>query len=397
MSVATRVREIYERHPYPPPSSRAASSSWALAAIPWLEAVTDRVAAFPPRRILIAGCGVGTEAFDFARKFPGAVVVGVDLSPRSISMARRTARKSDLGGRVSFEVADLSAADLPLRAGRKFDLISCHGVLSYIPDAQSVFRNFVRCLAPDGLVVLGVNGAGHPSLRWRPVLGEFGLDARHFCDGSHMRQVLRVFDSLTRNPPIALAGMPAGYLAGDLFGPMNRAITLAGWLELMCGAQLHLLTTLNSHFAIRSLLNDDLHRALMPRSRGEVAELVDALEPASFHRIVLSRRAPKDIPWRVGRRLLGMRPFRTALYSVKWPRRRAASWHDLQKVVLESVSTGTKVTLEVPQWEVMLLREADGERSMREMLKQVRPAAAPREVAEAMYLLYQLAAVNVRP
>ncbi len=396
MTVANRVRSIYERRPYPPPSSRETSTSWALAAIPWLEAISENVRPAPPRRILAAGCGVGTEAFAFARRFPGARVVGVDFSPRSIETARRLARRSEVGDRVTFEVADLAGDDLPKIAGRKFDLISCHGVLSYIPDPAAVFRNFVRCLAPHGLAVLGVNGTAHPSVRWRPVLPRFGVDPGEFREGPRTRQLLRVFDSLTRYPPVLLADMPAGYLAGDLFGPLNRAISLGEWLGFSREAGLHFVATYNAYFAMRPLLNRDLHRTLMPRSRSGVAQLVDALEPASFHQIVLSRRAPHRIAWNDGRTLLGLRPRLTPLYTIRWPRR-SGSWHDLQKVVLESVTTRTKITLEVPQWEVSILKRADGERSLRQILEPVRPAVPSRALSEAMYLLYQAAVINLQP
>ena len=396
MTVASRVRKIYERRPYPPPSSRETSSSWALAATPWLQAVSETADPAPPRRILIAGCGVGTEAFAFARRFPDARVVGVDFSPRSIETANRIARRSGAGEHVSFDVADLASPALPEIAGRKFDLISCHGVLSYIPDPVAVFRNFKRCLAPGGQVVLGVNGAAHPSAPWRPLLPRFGVDPGEFREGSRTRELLRVFDSLTRYPPVPLADMPAGYLAGDMFGPLKRAVPLAEWIRFGSDAGLHLVATFNAYFAMRALLNGDLHRALMPRSRADIARLVDEIEPASFHQIVLSRRAPHRIEWNDGRKLRGLRPHLTPLYTIRWPRGRG-SWHDLQRVVLESRTTLTKVTLEVPRWEVSILRSADGERSLREILKTVRPAVPPRALSQSMYLLYQFAAINLLP
>lgn len=394
MTVESRVRQIYERRPYPPPSHRETSTSWALAALPWLEAVSENDAA-PPRRILVAGCGVGTEAFAFARAFPAAEVTGVDFSPRSIAAARREARGT--GSRPPrFEVADLTDPALPDVAGTKFDLISCHGVLSYIRDTAAVLRNLARCLAPRGVLLLGVNGAGHPSLRWRPLLAGFGLDPGEFRESPRARRILRVFDSLNQVPPVPIADLPAGYLAGDLFGPLNRAMPLADWLAFSRPAGLHLVATYNAYFATRNLVNRDLHTAIMPRSRAEVATLVDAVDPASFLQIVLAKKPPLAVDWRRAGALLPLRPVLTPLYRIRWPKLRGP-WHDLHEVVLESATTRTRVTLDVPRWEVRILMESDGTRSLREILKPVRPAVPARELSEAMYLLHHLAAIRLRP
>jgi SAM-dependent methyltransferase len=339
---------------------------------------------------------VGTEAFAYARQFPDARVVGVDFSPRSIETATRLARRSDVRERVAFEVADLQSAALPDVTGGGFDLITCHGVLSYVPDPVAALRNFKRCLAPAGRVLLGVNGAAHTSARWRPLFPRFGLDPGEFQEGPRTRDVLRVLDSITRYPPIPLADMPAGYLAGDIFGPLNRAVPLAEWVRFARAGGLNFVATYSAYFAMRAVLNRDLHRVIMPRSRAELAELVDAIEPASFHQIVLSRRAPQRIPWGDGRKLLALRPRLTTLYTIRWPRGRGA-WHDLQRVVLESRTTLTKVTLQIPRWEVAVLRSADGERSLREILAPVRPAVSSKALREAMYLLYQFAAINLLP
>lgn len=396
MTVTSRVRKIYELRPYPPPSSRDASTSWALAAIPWIDAVSEKVHPTEPRRILVAGCGVGTEAFAFARQFPAAEVVGVDFSPRSITTARRLLRREIAGSRIRFEVGDLTSSALPDLVGRNFDLISCHGVLSYVPDTPAVMDNFAQCLSRDGVALLGVNGAAHPSVRFRPLLSGFGLDAGEFREGARAREVLRVLDSLTRYPPVSLADMPAGYLAGDVFGPLNLSLPLEEWTRFSRPAGLHLIATYNAYFAVRSLLNRDLHKTIMPRSRAELAGLVDAVAPVSFHNIVLSKRRPQRVDWNDDRKLRSLRPAATALYTIRWPRRRGA-WHDLQKVVLESVSTGTRITLSVPQWEVAILKAADGTRSLREILEPVTPAVPRKALAEAMYLLYQLVVINFRP
>jgi len=391
MRVANRVRRIYERRPYPPPKLRGARPP--LPPIEWINAISEKSASDFPARILVAGCGVGTEAFGLARWFPEAEVVGVDFSPRSIATARKLRRKADGGERVRFEVADITAPGLGKVAGSGFDLVSCHGVLSYVAEPVLALRNLAARLKPGGLLVLGVNGAAHPSARWRRELSGFGISPEEFRESRRLREVLRAFESLS-NSPLRMAEREAGYLAGDLFGPLNHALTLEAWSDMLRQSGLQLLGSYDAFFAIRPLLNRDLHSPLIPRSRADVAELVDSLHPATFHQLVLSRRRPVKIPWSNGRKLMRLRPALTGLYRIRWPGR-SGSWHGLRSVRLESEATGTKVNLRVPRWEVELLRGSDGERSLGDLLRAVKPSVSTESFREAMFLLYHLGLINL--
>jgi magnesium-protoporphyrin O-methyltransferase len=55
-------------------------------------------------RVLDAGCGTGVMAAELARR--GAEVVGVDISPQLVEIARKRLPE-DLGGRVSFRAGDM--------------------------------------------------------------------------------------------------------------------------------------------------------------------------------------------------------------------------------------------------------------------------------------------------
>jgi SAM-dependent methyltransferase len=396
MRIAHRIRKIYERRPYPPPALRAAVASWSLPPLEWIDTVRENPQPLAPARILVAGCGVGTEAFAVAQRFSDAEVVAVDFSARSIATARRLQRTADGGERVRFEVADLASPRLIEMTGDRFDLVSCHGVLSYVPDTGAALRNFARCLTPAGILVLGVNGAAHPSVRWRRVLNGFGIDEGEFREGDPVRQVLRVCDSLSLYPPVPIAEMDAGYLAGDIFGPLNQSLPLEEWNDFFRDAGLHVLGNYHAFFAVRALLNRDLHVVVMPRSRAEMGELVDLLQPASFHRLILSRRPAIETPWNDATKLLRRRPLLTPLFKPRWPRGGGAS-RNLRNVTLKSPSTATAVDLRVPQWEVEVLRRADGERSLREILEAVRPPVPAKVLREAMYLLYLLGVLNFLP
>src|SRR5262245_29069380 len=168
MNVAKAVREIYEKWPYPDlHPSGVAKRYWLLPPLPWIKAIWRREQ--PIRRILIAGCGTGSECFAACRKFRNAEIVAIDFSPRSIKTAKNLQSKNPKFQNIRFLLCDLTDRRMPKIVGDNFDLVSCHGVLSYVPHNSQVLRNLARCLATGGLLYLGVNGENHPSRRWRQV------------------------------------------------------------------------------------------------------------------------------------------------------------------------------------------------------------------------------------
>jgi ubiquinone/menaquinone biosynthesis C-methylase UbiE len=106
-----------------------------------LNAALDRLGD-TPRRILDVGTGTGIAARGLARRYPDAEIVGVDLSPRMIEVARRLLPE-ELEPRLLFEVAD--ASRLPFDA-EEFDLVV---LLNMIP----FFDELARVSTPGGTLV----------------------------------------------------------------------------------------------------------------------------------------------------------------------------------------------------------------------------------------------------
>jgi methyltransferase-like protein 27 len=78
------------------------------------------------------------------RRPPGRIV-GIDLSPASLAVARERAVYDELAE------ADLQR---PLPFGPdSFDGALCVGVLSYVPDTVSIWRELARVVRPGGIVV----------------------------------------------------------------------------------------------------------------------------------------------------------------------------------------------------------------------------------------------------
>src|ERR1041384_6826760 len=77
------------------------------------------------KRVLEIGCGLGTDTINFARA--GAQVTAVDLSEKSLEMARKRAEVFGLADRITFIQADSEHLSEFVPAG-KFDLIYSFGV-----------------------------------------------------------------------------------------------------------------------------------------------------------------------------------------------------------------------------------------------------------------------------
>jgi ubiquinone/menaquinone biosynthesis C-methylase UbiE len=99
------------------------------------------------KQVLEIGCGLGTDAVNFARA--GAHYTGVDLTERSIELVERRFAYENLPGEL--QVAD--AENLPF-ADHTFDLIYSHGVLHHTPDTQKAINQAHRVLKPGGMAMV---------------------------------------------------------------------------------------------------------------------------------------------------------------------------------------------------------------------------------------------------
>jgi ubiquinone/menaquinone biosynthesis methyltransferase len=94
-------------------------------------------------RVLDLACGTGDLAFDAARR--GARVVGLDITPRMVELARA---KSGAAG-PAWIVGDMTA--LPVRA-EAFDLVTIGYGLRNVPDLPRALAEIHRVLRPGGRV-----------------------------------------------------------------------------------------------------------------------------------------------------------------------------------------------------------------------------------------------------
>lgn len=97
------------------------------------------------QRVLEIGCGIGTDAEEFARF--GAHYVGIDYSDQSVKMAKKRFAVLGLAGEF-FNIDASSTADIV--ALGQFDMVYSFGVIHHFPNIQGIIKNVHQLLKPGG-------------------------------------------------------------------------------------------------------------------------------------------------------------------------------------------------------------------------------------------------------
>ncbi len=101
------------------------------------------------KRVLEIGCGIGTDTMNFARH--RARITAVDVSERSIEIARRRAEIYGLGNRISFYSGDAERLTdfVPVET---YDLVYSFGVIHHTPHPERVIDQLRRFVRPGSAV-----------------------------------------------------------------------------------------------------------------------------------------------------------------------------------------------------------------------------------------------------
>jgi len=119
---------------------------------PWVGAIFEEVGLGPGDRLIDIACGTGIVARTAREQFgPSARVVGVDISPDMLEVARKVEPSVDWRAG--------NAMDLPLQAGEIFDVAVCQQGLQFFPDRAAAVAQMRRALVPGGRVAVAT---------WRP-------------------------------------------------------------------------------------------------------------------------------------------------------------------------------------------------------------------------------------
>jgi demethylmenaquinone methyltransferase/2-methoxy-6-polyprenyl-1,4-benzoquinol methylase len=176
------------------------------------------------RRALDLACGTGDIAFLLAER--GALVTGLDLTPRMIELAqaKQSGRTPGGPGSARFLVGDMTA--LPFGAAR-FDVVTTGYGLRNVPDLPLALAEIRRVLAPRGVLVsLDFN---------RPVSGPVRLAYHAYLTvvGSVLGWVLHGDADTYRYIPESIRTYPGAQAVVGMLGAAG--FEEAGWHRVLGG------------------------------------------------------------------------------------------------------------------------------------------------------------------
>lgn len=96
------------------------------------------------KKVLELGCGIGTDAVNFARE--GADYTGVELSPKSLELTMKRFEVYGLKGRFYLGNAEELSKFVPVE---HYDLIYSFGVIHHTPHPEKVFEEIKKYCKPD--------------------------------------------------------------------------------------------------------------------------------------------------------------------------------------------------------------------------------------------------------
>ena len=131
---------------------------WFLTTETWkvhvLErAIADLVRLIPqPRQrydvVVDVGCGSGRSLPKLADRFGPVELVGVDIDPQMLAIARQ---ESDQAG-VAVRLLEASSSRLPL-PDNSADLLFCHQTFHHLVEQEEALGEFLRVLKPGGVLL----------------------------------------------------------------------------------------------------------------------------------------------------------------------------------------------------------------------------------------------------
>jgi ubiquinone/menaquinone biosynthesis C-methylase UbiE len=103
-----------------------------------------------PLRILNVGCGSGELSLQLAEL--GHQVLGVDIEPAHIELARRNAAMCDSGANCEFMVCGVEEMEFD----NEVDCLVSTDMLEHVQDDRAAFAKMMQALKPAGMVLLAV-------------------------------------------------------------------------------------------------------------------------------------------------------------------------------------------------------------------------------------------------
>lgn len=116
---------------------------------PWLRILIDKINV--KDKLVLERCGMGNDLLCFAQN--RAKVIGIDLVPKHLELAKRLFSTYYVGHSASFCRMD---AELLGFASNSVDLVFSFGVLHHTPNILEAISEVYRVLKPGGMAVIGL-------------------------------------------------------------------------------------------------------------------------------------------------------------------------------------------------------------------------------------------------
>ena len=130
----------------------------------------DRIAGLAGQKVLDVGCGGGILVESMATR--GAIVTGIDLSDKALSVARL--HLLETGEKVDYR--KISAEELAAEMSGAFDVVTCMEMLEHVPDPASAVRACAQLVRPGGLVFFSTISRNPKSYLFAVIGAEYVLN-----------------------------------------------------------------------------------------------------------------------------------------------------------------------------------------------------------------------------
>lgn len=151
-AISKKVKEMYEKYPYPSPVPMKKDVS-ELANLIKLFSSECRYS-LENKAVLDAGTGTGHRLCNLASSYTNCNFTGIDFSERSIKIAKELAKKQGINN-INFKIENLLHK---LTSSEKFDTILCMGVLHHLSDPLVGLKNLCSVLKDYGILFFYVYG-----------------------------------------------------------------------------------------------------------------------------------------------------------------------------------------------------------------------------------------------
>ncbi|HET6633114.1 MAG TPA: bifunctional 2-polyprenyl-6-hydroxyphenol methylase/3-demethylubiquinol 3-O-methyltransferase UbiG [Rhodanobacteraceae bacterium] len=168
-------------------------------------------------RVADVGCGGGLLSEALARA--GATVVGIDLAPALIDVARLHLHESGL--KVDYRLQ--SAHELGASDGGSFDAVCCMELVEHVPDPAALVRDLAALLKPGGKLFMSTVNRTPTAFAAAIVGSEYVL--RLLPRGTH--QYARFLRPSELGGMLRSAGLVLDEVRGMRYDPLRRKAWLA--------------------------------------------------------------------------------------------------------------------------------------------------------------------------